>query len=189
MIPRALPRACLTVVVLALAACGTDPIRYAVPDVTSNERIRVAVRTIEVSEVSLPTYARSEEIWQETPDGALVANSETLWADEPSRGMTQELTRQLAALTGARVAAEPWPFFDNADARLEIRVDEMVAGADGRFRLSGQYYTASDSGDRDRSGTFKLWAPIAAESGARGIAEARANAVKELARQIAKTGL
>ena len=174
--------------VFGLAGCGADAIRFAVPDVTSNERIPVSVRTVEVREVSLPTYAQSEEIWRETEDGALVSDPEVLWADAPSRGVTQELTRQLAALTGRQVAAEPWPYLDSAEARLEVRLDEMIAGADGRFRISGQYFTASDSGNRDRFGTFKLWAPIEGE-GTPAIAAARANAVKELARQIAKDGL
>lgn len=182
-------RIILAVLAFVLVGCGADPIRFAVPDVTSDERIRVAIRSVELREVSLPAYARSEEIWRETPDGALVSDSEVLWADDPSRGVTQELTRQLSALTGARVAAEPWPFRDPADARLEVRIDEMVAGADGKFRLSGQFLTASDSGNRDRSGMFKLWAPIEGKADARAIALARANAVKELARQIARTGL
>lgn len=184
-----LSRVIAIALVLGLAACGSDPVRFAVPDVTSDERIRVPVRSVEVREVSLPAYARSEEIWREAPDGALFSEADVLWADEPSRGVTQELTRQLTALTGQTVAAEPWPFLDPAQARLEVRIDEMIAGSDGRFRLSGQYYTASDSGNRDRSGVFKLWAPIEGAGSASDIAMARANAVKELARQIAKTGL
>jgi hypothetical protein len=103
--------------------------------------------------------------------------------------VTQELSRQLAALTGARVASEPWPFADPAQVRLEVRVEEMVAGADGRFRLKGQYFAASRSGGRDRAGGFAVSAPIAPDSGARGVAAARALAVRDLARLIARQGL
>lgn len=173
-----------------LAACSGPPAqRFAVPAVGAGERIGIGVRSLEVVEVSLPTYARSEEIWRETPGGALESDPKTLWADEPTRGMTQELSRQLSALTGARVAAEPWPFDEPAAARLEVRVDEMVAGADGRFRLSGQFYTTRRSGDRDRATAFAVSAPIAPESGARGIAAARGLAVRDLARKIAASGL
>lgn len=182
--------ATLFLIALSLAACaGSTAERYAVPDLSTDQRVRIAASTVEVREVSLPTYARSEEIWRETESGALVSDPATLWADEPSRGMTQELSRNLAALTGARVAAEPWPFRTPADATLEIRVEEMIAGADGRFRLAGQYYTATGSGARDRAGDFTLWAPIEEGSGPTGIAMARASAVKELARQIAENGL
>lgn len=174
---------------LSLAACGPDPVRYAVPDVATGDRIRVGVRSVEVREVSLPAYARTEEIWRETPEGALISDPNVLWADDPSRQMTQSLTRVLTTLTGARVAAEPWPFLDAPDARLEVRIDEMVAGADGTFRLSGQYFSASDSGNRDRSGLFDVSAPIGGDGSARDIASARANAMRSLARQIATSGL
>jgi uncharacterized lipoprotein YmbA len=181
--------AALALAVLSLAACGEPPQRFAVPDLASGERVRIAVSTVEVRDVSLPTYARSEEIWRETAEGALVSDPSVLWADEPTRGVTQELVRNLSALTGARVASEPWPFDEPAQARLEVRVEEMIAGADGRFRLKGQYFTASRSGGRDRAGSFDLWAPLEGEGGASQIAAARAAAVKELARQIAANGL
>lgn len=175
---------------LAIAGCASEPPqRFAVPAVAAGDRIRASYGSVEVIEVSLPIYARTEEIWRETEDGALVSDPSTLWADEPVRAVTMELARQLTALTGARVAAEPWPFDEPAEARLEVRLEEMVAGADGRFRLAGQYFTADREGDRDRTAAFTLWAPIEPDSGIPGIAAARANAVKELARQIAQKGL
>lgn len=172
-----------------LAGCGADPVRYASPPVASGNRIPVSVGQLEVREVSLPAYARTEEIWRETPGGALEADTSVLWADDPARGVTQELSGHLAALTGARVAAEPWPFEDLPQARLVVRVDEMLAGADGRFRLSGQYFVARLSAGRDTAGTFRVSAPIPPESGVPGIAAARAAAVRDLARLIAARGL
>lgn len=175
---------------VALAACSGPPAeRFAVPLASAGDRIAVGVRSVELVEVSLPTYARSEEIWQETAAGALLSDPKMLWADEPTRGVTHALSRQLTEITGARVAAEPWPFEEPADARLEVRIDEMVAGADGRFRLAGTFYTTRRSGARDRVEAFGIAAPIVPESGPRGIAAARAEAVRDLARRIAAAGL
>lgn len=174
---------------LILTACSTPPVRYAAAPVTSGERIGISVSQLEVREVSLPTYAQTEEIWRETEGGALVADAAALWADDPARGVTLELSQHLASFTGARVAAEPWPFEDLPQARLIVRVTEMVAGADGRFRLSGQYFVSSVSAGRDRSGTFNVSAPIMPESGSAGIAAARAVAVRDLARLIASRGI
>ncbi len=173
---------------LLLAACGGDTMRFATPAVPSGERILISVSQLEVREVSLPTYARSEEIWRETPAGALEADSRVLWADEPSRGVTMELARHLSVITGANVAAEPWPFEDLPQARLIVRVDEMVAGADSRFRMTGQYFVARLSAGRNLSGGFSVSAPIVPDSGSPGIAAARATAVRDLARQIAASG-
>ncbi|WP_116086550.1 membrane integrity-associated transporter subunit PqiC [Tropicimonas sp. IMCC34011] len=181
--------AALLAFVALLAACGADPVRFAAPPAASGERVAIGFSSIEVREVSMPAYAQGEEIWRESPEGALVSDPAVLWADLPPRAVTLELARQLSALTGARIAAEPWPFRDYPGAVLEVRVDEFVPGADGRFRLSGQYYVAAEEGGRDRTGTFATAAPLSPEAGPREIAAARAVAVRDLARLIAENGL
>ncbi len=171
-----------------LAACGQGPVRYAAAPVPSGAPIGISVSQLEVREVSLPAYARTEEIWREAENGALSSDSSVLWADEPERGVTMELSRHLATMTGARVAAEPWPFEDLPQARLTVRVQDMVAGADGQFRMTGQYFVASLTAGRDRSGEFRVSAPYALDGGAPAIAAARAQAVRDLARLIADRG-
>lgn len=171
-----------------LAACGQSPSRYATPPVDSGERISIGLSQLEIREVSLPAYAQSEEIWYESESGALQSNTEILWADAPARGLTMELTRHLAALSAGRVAAEPWPFEALPQARLVVRLQDMVARRDGRFHLAGQYHVVRLSAGRDRSGTFDVSAPIAPEGGAAAVAAARAGAVRDLARLIAEQG-
>ena len=171
-----------------LVACGQAPVRYAAAPVPSGNRISIGLSQLEIREVSLPAYARTEEIWREGEGGDLESNSSVLWADEPARGVTMELSHHMAAMTGARVAAEPWPFEDLPQARLVVRVHEMVAGADNRFRMSGQYFVARLSAGSDRSGTFEVSAPFAPDGGAPAIAAARAAAVRDLARVIADRG-
>jgi hypothetical protein len=178
----------IAVSLAALAACGPPPERFAAPLAPSGERVAVGVRSIEVRQVALPSYALDEEIWIEMAEGALVPSEGQLWADDPVRGMTLELARQLGAITGARVASEPWPFDDLSEARVEVRADRFVAGADGRFHISGQYFAVDSERGRDRSADFAVSAPIPPESGLPGIAAARAAAVRDLARLIARDG-
>lgn len=176
--------------VAALAACGGTVERFAVPAPVETAVPRITSRygTIEVRQVSLPTYAASEEIASRGQGGAITSDKSLLWADEPARAITLELARVLSVMTRAQVAAEPWPFLDRAAALVDVRVEEMVADADGAFRLSGQYYVAPDSGIGGRSGLFEISAPILGE-GAGAIAAARGVAVRDLAEQIARNGL
>ncbi|MGR3321699.1 MAG: PqiC family protein [Pseudooceanicola sp.] len=175
---------------LALAACAGTEQRFSVPPASvEDERIGISYPTVEIVEVSLPTYAGAEEISIRGEGGALESSGELLWADKPSRAITLELSRHIAQLTGARVAPEPWPFADRATARVDVRVEEMLAEGETRFVMSGQYFVAPEAGGRNRSGLFSLSAPIAEGGGAAAIAAARGVVVRDLAREIARKGL
>ncbi|MBY5972480.1 membrane integrity-associated transporter subunit PqiC [Pseudooceanicola marinus] len=175
---------------LALASCAADERFYTVPDVAPETLAPVSIRysSVEVLEVSLPDYAERQQIARRQADGAVAAETDVLWADLPSRGMSLELARHLGRITGVQVAGEPWPFNDRAQARLEVRVEQMLAEADGTFRLSGQYFVAPDLGGRGRTGLFDITVPVAGP-GPSEIAAARAQAVAELAGQVARDGL
>lgn len=186
--PTKLITACLAFGLLA--GCGSDAMRYPVPPAPAPaERVGIAYRSVEVLQVSLPTYAASEEIFVRGADGALTSSADLLWADDPSRAVTLELTRHLSQITGAQVAPEPWPFLDRAAARVDVRVEDMYAAADGRFILTGQYFAAAEAGGRDRSALFSLSAPVAGEGGTAAIAAARGQVVRDLAAEIARKGL
>ena len=172
---------------LILAGCGADPVLYPVPPAPSGDRIGVSVRSVEVLDVSLPLYAEAEEIAFEQPDGAILASDEVNWADDPQRAVTIELARVLGEATRATVAPEPWPFESFPEARVDVRIEEFVAGVDGRFRIAGIWYAGSER--RDRSGRFALAAPYDPEGGVRAIAVARGQVVRDLARLIAAQGL
>lgn len=173
-----------------LAGCTSTAERFAVPaPAAPMERQSIAYRSVELREVSLPTYAASEEIYVRDASGALTSSPSLLWADDPARAMTLEMARLMGQATGARVAPEPWPFRDRAGAIVEVRVEEMQPGTDGSFRLSGQYFVASDSGTRDRSGTFALVQSFDPAGGASAVAAARGAAVRDLTAQIARDGL
>jgi hypothetical protein len=176
-----------------LSACGFlggEPLRIAVPPPAPEGRVGIAFASVEVLEVSLPTYADGEEIYVQGVGGAL-AETGALWADDPSRALTLELSRALGNLTQARVAPDPWPFDEAAEARLDIRVAQFAPDLTrGEFVLAGQYFVgAFDESGRDRSREFRATAPLPADPGPAAIAAARSAATAALARQIASDGL
>ena len=175
--------------VLLLAACGTDPTLFATPEVAPSQRIGIAFGTVEVRDVTLPLYAENEEIVVEGAGGALTPLKGASWADDPSRAVTLELSEALASLTGARVAAEPWPYDSFPAAFVAVRVSRFAAGADGQFRISGQWHAGGRDGERERSGRFAVAASYDLDGGASAIAAARGRAVNDLAAEIARQGL
>lgn len=181
----------LVVALVALTACAADDpqLRFAVPTVPVDSKVPVSVGSVEIREVSLPLYADQETIALQGAGGAVISNDNLLWADDPSRTITEGLAISLAALTRARVAAEPWPFFENPDVRVEIRFSEALAGSDGQYRFSGQYFVAASDGlRRDVARRFSVSEPYDALNSA-SIAGAQARAIDRLARLIASDGL
>lgn len=177
---------------MLLAACSDDVLQTSpiyVPQVASvtEERVASRYRSVEVVEVTMPTYAEDEEIYVRDGDGALSALG-PFWADAPSRSVTLQLARELGAITGVRVAPEPWPYRSFAEVRVDVRIEDFVATSSGAFLISGQYFVAPDSGERERAGRFEITAPLSAMTSA-GIAAARSNAVGQLAVKIAREGL
>ncbi|WP_238363802.1 PqiC family protein [Mesobacterium pallidum] len=172
----------------ALAACGAPELRYAAPETAPEVRVSSRYASIEVVEVSLPTYAADEQIYIQDADGAL-APLGPLWADDPARSITLQLARDLGQITGAQVAAEPWPFRDYAQVKVDVRLEDMRATESGSFVLAGQYYVAPDSGGRNRAGSFRFEAPVAEPGTAAQIAAARSVVVTQLAETVARQGL
>ena len=176
-------------VLMLLAACGADPQFYATPPAPAGDRIGIYAASVEVREVTLPLYAQAEEIHVGLPGGPIVQLEDARWADDPRRAVTLELASALAAVTGARVASEPWPFQSFPAATVTVRATQMLAGTDGVFRMSGQWTTGDRDGERERAGAFDVAAPFAPDGGSAAIAAARAVAVRDLARLIAARGL
>lgn len=177
------------IAVLFLSACGGLPDRYAVTPPTVSERIGISFRSVEIREVSLPTYAAADEISVLDADGTLVAQTGPLWADSPERAVALELVRHLSQLSGARVASDPWPFEAFPDARVDVRFETFVADARGVFRVAGQYFVAVEDGRRERAGFFDLSVPFDPTGELAAISVARGQAVLDVAEVIASDGL
>ncbi|KIN74142.1 PqiC family protein [Sulfitobacter guttiformis] len=169
-----------------LAACGApDSIVVQSPAIT--ETVPIAFTSVEVRDVSLPTYASADEIAQQAPDGTLIT-SKVLWADAPERAVGLELSRHLARLSGKRVASEPWPFEESPSATLDVRFSDLIAGTDGVFRATGQYFVGVFQG-RERSGAFDLAVAYDPKGGPAAIARARGQIIVDLAKYLAVNGL
>lgn len=172
------------------SALGSPTLRYPVPQVQPSQKVSIRYRTVEVRQVSLPEYAGLAEMSIQTAEGAIETDKSLLWADDPVRAVTLELSRNLGLITGATVASEPWPFDSFADARVEVRVEEMLTDRQNQFRLSGQYFVASTDGSNvNRSRLFQLTVPITGEPGPATTAAARGQIIADLALIIAKNGL
>ncbi|SLN68179.1 PqiC family protein [Roseisalinus antarcticus] len=170
-----------------LGGCAKE-VRYTVPQAEPEVRVASIYSSVEVVEVTLPDYAAAEDIYLLQPDGGISALG-PLWADDPARAVTLQLSRDLGAIIGRNVAPEPWPFRSFADARLDVRMEEFVATSNGTFRIAGQYFVAPESGGRDRAGQFSIEVPLAAQDSPGAIAAARSQAVATLAAQVARNGL
>ena len=172
-----------------LAACASVPEeRIAVPRAETAQTQRIAHATVALRNVTLPSYASNDTIFTADETGRLRETPGLLWADDPGRATTLELSRHLNRITSARVASEPWPFLEPAAAEVEVRIEEMLSRADGTFVLSGQYFVTAETG-RDHAHLFDLSVPIAPERTPEDLATARAQVVRDLAADIARRGL
>lgn len=173
-------------IALTLAACTAQPERLALAPVASSLQLQPQVGSVMVRAVSLPRYAAAEEIPLQTPAGLITADSGILWADDPQRAVTLAVTTTLATILGVDAGPEPWPFVGLPDVTVDIRVAQMLAGSDGRFALTGQYFIGGDGIDfRDKAQAFAITTALADPSvGA--IAAAQSAAVLLLSEQIAR---
>ncbi len=178
----------LTFVALTgLAACSPPLERLALTPVQSTLELRPLVRSAMVRTVSLPTYAAAEEVAFETATGLIASSPDVLWADDPERAVTLVLTRNLADILNTDVGPDPWPFVGLADVAIDVRVERMLAGTDGMFRLEGQFYVGGDAIDfRNSAHTFAIATPMPDQS-LGSIAAAQATALLSLSEDIART--
>lgn len=175
---------CLLLVTLFLAGCGDSKARYVITPAEDSVQTRLSVSSIEVRDVSLPAYASASEIIVENPDGALQPVAKAIWADDPLRAVTGALAQSLDVKSTAIVAAEPWPLSEAADIQLTVRVDQMIARADGTFAFSGQFAISSSTGAwRDRLQRFVVVVPMA-DTSAAAVAEATGRAIDGLADEV-----
>lgn len=170
--------------VVVLAACGGPATRYLVRTSPVSAQVPVKVRSIELRDVTLPAYGEGTQILRENADGGLVPIRGSEWADGSAHAITVELARSLDLRSSATVAAEPWPFFDPAEARIDVRLERVEARADGRFHLSGQFALSSQDGRiRDQIDRFDIVVPMA-DSEPPQIAAAYGAALDELGKKI-----
>ena len=150
-----------------LAACGDSNARYLVDAPVPAQQQRVRVSTVEMREVTLPPVRNA------------------IWAEDPTRGVTLALARNLDAAASATVMAEPWTLERRPDVQVDVRIERMVAQNDGQYRLAGQYAIASpDLVIRESVGRFDISQPLA-DTDPASVARATGAALMTLSQQIA----
>ncbi|MEM1302441.1 MAG: PqiC family protein [Pseudomonadota bacterium] len=131
-----------------MVACSTPEDLYLLPaPAKTNASIKVRPKTVEVRDVSLPSYAEEADILVRHTDGALRPIDGALWANDPQKGITQAIARRLDAGTTATVTPEPWPLFDGPDRSVEITIERMVATAGKTLEIEGQFAILSRTGE------------------------------------------
>ena len=173
--------------VIALTACSAPADRLALTTVSSELKLRPLVSSAMVRTVSLPTYAASEEIASETVTGLITSNDTVLWADDPERAVTLVISQTVGDILNTDVGPDPWPFVGLPDVAIDIRVTQMLAGADGQFRLSGQFFVGGDGINfRNSAHRFAISQSMPDQS-LSSIATAQADALLALSEDIAQT--
>ncbi|MCI5110323.1 MAG: PqiC family protein [Marivita sp.] len=174
------------VIALPLAACGSaDSARYLIdaPQATA-AGARVSVQSIELRDVSLPSHASGTSILVRGEDGALRPLGDAEWADDPQRAVTGTLAQLLDDRSTATVAAEPWPLLDGPSARLDVRIDRMLASATGVFEITGQAaVSAVDGRPRERVERFAIAVPVT-EITAAAVTDAQGRALVALSDEL-----
>ena len=102
MIPRFI--AILSFAIVLLAGCTNSVTLYTSPQTSVGERIPSRFGSVEVLNVSLPSYASGEDLLVASTDGSLVSGN-ALWADDPTREMTLSLARSLLKRSSRQLAA------------------------------------------------------------------------------------
>lgn len=175
------------IAITGLAACSGPTNRVDLVPLDSDLRRTALVSSVMVRTVSLPTYAAAEEIATQSPEGVIVTTGDILWADLPDRAATLTITRHLNTILSAVVGPDPWPFVDLPDAVVEVRVEQMIAGGDGQFRLRGQYFVGGDAARfRNTVKRFDYTSPLA-DTGFGTVAAAQSQVLLALSEDIART--
>lgn len=180
---RLLTALALTAATALLSACADGP-RYIVDSRPPEAALRLPVATLELRELVLPGHASGAEVLLETADGGLVTLGGALWADDPVRAHTATLARLLDEGSTARVAAEPWPLDTPPQAAVAVRIDRMLARADGTFALQAQVaVTLRDGALRERLERVAVTTPLPSTDAA-GVAAASGAALQLLAERV-----
>jgi len=171
---------------LLLSGCtGTNHDRFLIEPVASATTVKTDARTISITTVNLPTYAKESGIFVQNAAGAIVAIPKADWADDSERAMRLFLVRSLASISGAQVASDPWPLGGVPEAEIRIDVEQMLVDSSNTMRLSGQFSIRRDRAEsRSRIRQFNITTKAKSNSAA-DVVEAHGKAWHELAKVLA----
>ena len=171
--------------VLLSGCTGTSHDRFLIEPVAAATSVKTDARTISITTVNLPTYAKESGIFVQNGAGAIVAIPKADWADDTERAMRLFLVRSLADISGAQVASDPWPLGGVPEAEIRIDVEQMLVDSSNTMRLSGQFSIRRDRAEsRSRIRQSNITTKARSNSAADVVA-AHGEAWQELAKVLA----
>lgn len=105
----------------------------------------IGITRIGVDSVRVPSYAQGKSIAYMNSDNVLILGEDNLWAERPEESIQRSISRGFRELTGIEVIASPYPRSMSADARVQVRFDELIR-FEGRALFSGQYIILDGNG-------------------------------------------
>ena len=133
-----------------LGACASapEPMLYTLAPPSSGEDRSAEKRSlIGLSEITLPSYARNQQITTATGRYRLTEDDDHRWASPPSEAISEQLSAMLETQTGGDVLLRPYPTGVRPDVRLTISFSRLLRGADGGAEMTGQYIITSIDND------------------------------------------
>ncbi|MEL6831059.1 MAG: PqiC family protein [Pseudomonadota bacterium] len=164
-------------------ASAPDPILYTLSMPAPQLDDTRAEGMIGLSELSLPAYARNQQITTAVNDFQIKEDDNHRWAVPPSEALTSALAQMLEQETGQSVLKRPYPNGIRPELRVSVTFDRMLRGINGQAELSGQYIVSSRTSS-PLVGSFSVYVP-ASDGSYDAYMAAMASGVEKLSRLIA----
>ncbi|MEM7492985.1 MAG: PqiC family protein [Pseudomonadota bacterium] len=132
----------LSGLIAGIAACASapDPMLYTLSPIGSSERSRLDNETlIGLSEITLPSYARNQQITTAISPNLVTEEDDHRWARSPSEAISEYLSVVLELETDSHVLLRPYPSGVRPELRLTISFSRLLRRNDGGAELAGQY--------------------------------------------------
>ncbi|MEL6568398.1 MAG: PqiC family protein [Pseudomonadota bacterium] len=126
----------------SLGACASapEPMLYTLVPQTLAESDRAnSGAVIGLSEITLPSYARNQQITTASDPYRITEDDNHRWASPPSEAISEQLSAILETETGGDVLLRPYPTGVRPDLRLTISFSRLLRTSDGGADLTGQY--------------------------------------------------
>ena len=137
--------------IVVSCSSAPDPILYTLMDNDLPSPSITNDQIIGLSELTLPAYARNQQITTAISDYRISEDDDHRWAAPPSEALTAALSRALEDNSGSTVLQRPFPAGVRPDVRLTLSFDRLLRGADGEAEMMGQYLLQRKGSDPEIS--------------------------------------
>lgn len=177
----------VTVATLALSGCllsrDPDPELYALAPVTGADTPTSSGPLVGLSEITLPAYARNQQITTAVTAVNLVEDDDNRWAVPPTEAVTNAIAQSLEVELSGTVVVRPYPRGVAPQVRVQVSFDRLLRSQAGGADISGQYIVVGE-GDALRVERFALEIGSTTD-GYAAYMEAMTRALEALSAQIA----